>query len=515
MRFSKAWLAGIVVASVVVPLAASALTPEVQAQIAVLLQRVQQLQALLDQLRAGQSVQYPTTTSCVDLTYNMGPDDTDSNTGGDVTKLQRFLAGQPGIYPEGRVTGFYGPATTRAVQRWQSAHGIVSSGTPDTTGYGYVGPRTRGAMSCNGTTYFQSTYYNQGTYYTQSSYSPSSCTLDGTTLASGQSRTFYSAQNSTTCAANMKVRTCTNGTFSESSSYSYASCSPPIPGPVSASARCVTHNYCSNGSLYYQNDSDCAETLVQTSALQCTEGSIKGSRCVSHYYCSAGNLYFQNDADCAVTLNQANSTQCGATAATNFTATPTNGAAPVSVKFTATLPAAQPASDYSVDFGDGTNSVMSREMVVGSCASGSCATATDLIYVSHTYTSAGTYAAKLKKGSTQIATQTVTVTGVVGVGSRINASTAPSGISQITLTVSPIEMPYCISSGDNGIIDWGDGSAMVNQPGVLIGYLWGIPCNGPLVYTHTYASPGYYTINITLNGYSQTLSIYGGYWLPL
>lgn len=491
MRFSKVWLAGIVAAAIIVPLAASALTPEVQAQIAILLQRVQQLQALIDQLRAQQD-NTTTTTSCVDLTHNMGPDDTDSNSGGDVTRLQRFLAGQPGIYPEGLITGYYGPATTRAVQRWQAEHGIASSGTPETTGYGYVGPRTREEMGCGNTgaalpnltltvdgqqsvtlavgqtftigwsisnaascsgsstvgtsspttwnlnanstgsatstlqtnasiLYTQTCTNERGSTTKTASVNPtgtiSSCTQSGVTVANGASRTFYSTQNSTSCLGIGEVRTCTNGVLSGATSSQYAFCSPPAVTGQLTPMKCVSHNYCSNGNLYYQNDANCAETLHQASALQCTEGSIKGMRCVSHYYCSAGNLYYQNDADCAVTLNQANSAQCGGTGeaggavATNFTATPPGGAAPLSVTFNATLPAAQSVSEYSVDFGDGSNGSMARKMEVGSCSSGTCATATDTIYVSHTYTSPNTYTAKLKKVSTQIATQTVSVTG--------------------------------------------------------------------------------------------------------
>ncbi len=39
-------------------------------------------------------------------------------------------------------TGYYGPFTERAVETFQASHNIVSSGTPFTTGYGLVGPRT-------------------------------------------------------------------------------------------------------------------------------------------------------------------------------------------------------------------------------------------------------------------------------------------------------------------------------------------------------------------------------------
>src|SRR6185295_12563709 len=38
--------------------------------------------------------------------------------------------------------GYFGSLTQAAVQRFQAAQGIVSSGTPSTTGYGRVGPTT-------------------------------------------------------------------------------------------------------------------------------------------------------------------------------------------------------------------------------------------------------------------------------------------------------------------------------------------------------------------------------------
>src|SRR3989344_1239734 len=64
-----------------------------------------------------------------------------------VTDLQTALASTPSIYPEGLVTGFYGSLTTKAVQNFQAANGIVSSGSPSTTGYGRVGPRTRAKLN--------------------------------------------------------------------------------------------------------------------------------------------------------------------------------------------------------------------------------------------------------------------------------------------------------------------------------------------------------------------------------
>lgn len=64
------------------------------------------------------------------------------STGSDVTELQTYLAKSASIYPSGLITGYFGPLTQAAVQRFQAEQGIVSSGSPSTTGYGRVGPTT-------------------------------------------------------------------------------------------------------------------------------------------------------------------------------------------------------------------------------------------------------------------------------------------------------------------------------------------------------------------------------------
>lgn len=58
----------------------------------------------------------------------------------EVKKLQRFLASDAELYPEGEVTGYFGSATERAVGRFQERHGIAE---PGEQGYGQVGPKTR------------------------------------------------------------------------------------------------------------------------------------------------------------------------------------------------------------------------------------------------------------------------------------------------------------------------------------------------------------------------------------
>jgi len=121
-------------------------TTDVAAQIQALLAQVKALQAQIAQLQG----QPASTNACISLSYNLYADQTDARTNGEVTKLQQFLAQDSSIYPAGLITGYFGPMTETAVQHWQARSGVVSSGSPGSTGYGYVGPRTRAAMSCGG-----------------------------------------------------------------------------------------------------------------------------------------------------------------------------------------------------------------------------------------------------------------------------------------------------------------------------------------------------------------------------
>lgn len=84
---------------------------------------------------------------CAILSNNLTLGATDHSTEGEVSRLQAFLGKNKDIYPEDSVTGYFGPATLAAVRRWQAAQGIVSSGDMHSTGYGYVGPRTREDMN--------------------------------------------------------------------------------------------------------------------------------------------------------------------------------------------------------------------------------------------------------------------------------------------------------------------------------------------------------------------------------
>ena len=64
--------------------------------------------------------------------------------GVDVTALQNYLKSFKDLYPEGLVTGYFGPATLRAVQRFQVKYGLAKKGD---AGYGVVGPKTRAKLN--------------------------------------------------------------------------------------------------------------------------------------------------------------------------------------------------------------------------------------------------------------------------------------------------------------------------------------------------------------------------------
>ena len=62
----------------------------------------------------------------------------------DVLRLQTFLAEDPAIYPEGKLTGYFGNATLTAVQRFQLKYNLAHDGD---IFYGYVGAKTRAQLN--------------------------------------------------------------------------------------------------------------------------------------------------------------------------------------------------------------------------------------------------------------------------------------------------------------------------------------------------------------------------------
>jgi len=113
-----------------------------------LLAQIASLQAQIATLtvNASQSLNVPASTSasspaCPSLFRNLSR----NSRGEDVRGLQWFLVAE-GVLTSESTTGLYGKWTEIAVQDWQKKKGIVSSGAPESTGFGAVGLRTRAAI---------------------------------------------------------------------------------------------------------------------------------------------------------------------------------------------------------------------------------------------------------------------------------------------------------------------------------------------------------------------------------
>ncbi len=109
------------------------------------------VQSVLEGTTASSTTMIPPSTGGVSMPSISGCATIPSNlqigsSGEDVSRLQSFLSKDGNIYPQGLVTGYFGTDTQEAVQRWQMLQGIVATGTPQSTGYGVVGPRTRSEM---------------------------------------------------------------------------------------------------------------------------------------------------------------------------------------------------------------------------------------------------------------------------------------------------------------------------------------------------------------------------------
>ena len=150
------YISATVAVALVLPFVASAFTAdELQQQIATLLTQVAQLQEKLKSLQGAPSTPVSVGASaatrnaqyvCPTLSRNLRL----GAQGQDVLSLQKFLLAQ-NLLGAGVTEGSFDAGTENAVRRLQVKYNVVVSGTPTTTGYGVVGPRTRAliALNCN------------------------------------------------------------------------------------------------------------------------------------------------------------------------------------------------------------------------------------------------------------------------------------------------------------------------------------------------------------------------------
>jgi peptidoglycan hydrolase-like protein with peptidoglycan-binding domain len=144
-------VAGLIIATAVMPFMASAQTTDTASQIQALLGQIKSLQQQLMTLVASSSASAQTWVAsttpswlpgseggqkppCLTLPRNLSV----GSRGDDVKQLQQTLADDPESGFKGTVTGFFGPLTARAMANFQMHNGIASSTT------GFVGALTRG-----------------------------------------------------------------------------------------------------------------------------------------------------------------------------------------------------------------------------------------------------------------------------------------------------------------------------------------------------------------------------------
>jgi PKD repeat protein len=165
-----------------------------------------------------------------------------------------------------------------------------------------------------------------------------------------------------------------------------------------------------------------------------------------------------------------------------LTATPINGAAPLTVEFHINP---SEASAYQITFGDDKTNVET----LGDGPGNSCGDPNES-ECAHTYTAPGTYTAQIYDVKSEVlATATITVIG----GSQYSLSATPTS-GQAPLTVS-----FSVQNGDT--VDFGDGS---NGCSVSADPL---NCFIPQTFTHTYTVPGTYQVTVGALTPARTIGV--------
>ncbi len=427
------------------PLAAVAQTQQaadLQQRIAELLRQVEALQRELSGQGAGvpsgtqvaaQTGPVASSVQCPYISRSLRSGDS----GDDVARLQKFLALDPDIYPEALVTGYYGSLTERAVQRFQAKFKIVSSGTPESTGYGVTGPRTAAilALQCP-----------DGAGYTPEG------TVGG-----------------------------------------FLRVSPVVgqaPLTVTVQATVNTTNSCTPAQYRLDYGDGSLPVTITTQANQC-QPLVQN---YPHVYASAGTYTVtlsagshQTTATVVVGGSAGGGGGTTGSGGDTFSASPGSGPAPLTVAFFGVMngSASCGGGSYTLDFGD--NQTTTLAYPADSCSAQSYA-------VNHYYANGGNYIARLYRGAIGgplVGSLPIAVSGSGGGG---------GGASGGQFSVSPfangdpftIRVSFDLSSNCAAFdLNWGDGSSHLAQS-------QGSCTSGPVTkeFTHTYDSTGTYVVTL-------------------
>ncbi|HTR19131.1 MAG TPA: peptidoglycan-binding protein [Candidatus Paceibacterota bacterium] len=190
----------------------------------------------------------------------------------------------------------------------------------------------------------------------------------------------------------------------------------------------------------------------------------------------------------------------GATQGQSFSADPQSGPAPLSVTFTTGDSITASSTTYSVDFGDGQT---------GDMAKGSCVGITAIVggqggircsyTVSHTYTTNGTYTARLMKNTCPPGAECFV--GPLPVASAV-ITVGSSSVSSVSFSASPtsgsaplsVQFTSTAPQGSNigSTVSFGDGTSA----NLLVAPVCS-SCNELGTVTHVYVSAGTYTATLT------------------
>ncbi|QSH39306.1 hypothetical protein JXR01_03325 [Candidatus Kaiserbacteria bacterium] len=429
----------LIAAAIVAPGISNAVTnDDLKNQIANLLKQVQVLQQQLQVVENSGStssvvpITYtsstPTATgSCASIAYNLNKGDEND----EVRKLQLFLAQDPSVYPDAIVSGYFGSLTQRAVQAWQAKHGIVSGGTPATTGYGSVGPKTRSAMAslCNG------------------------------------------------------------GSVTSSSAIARSLVVTPEVGPVPLQ---VTATFSLNGSScssYYLDWGDGTQPLLFDAGNTACTNDIAHKR-ATHTYVRSGvhQITLRAGQGPLSRAGVAGQTfvSVGSTITTGLALSPSTGSVPFTTSITFPVKGST-CTSYEADWGDGTVDRFEPSSFTN------CVQDTGTQSLTHTYNNAGTYKVEFKTGNARLSQLPVTGRWDVLVDNTISADASlkiepTSGIAPLAVKVTLAGYSEACTSY---LIDWGDGT----QPEFYDGDFENCEgFRFQKLFTHAYTTPGTYTI---------------------
>jgi peptidoglycan hydrolase-like protein with peptidoglycan-binding domain len=404
--------------------------------------------------------------SCVVLTNDLGPGDRDSDTNGEVSKLQTFLAEDSAIYPEGAITGFYGNATRRAVERFQAANGIRSSGSPDTNGYGAVGPSTRAAIAAK---------CGQSSVKFTASPAAGKAPLVVTFTIVASEAGSYNIQYG-------------DGSRGAIGNEGCGSSTPNVPCTWSATST-ITHTYESNGTYIASVTDRAGKVVGQTTVRVTNDTVIQPSQCAQisrtlapddtdaltggdvsrlQQYLAANPVlypqglitgYYGPATVAAVKRYQAQQgisqtgaigpltlerIRCTRPAPTDIlTPSPASGAAPLVVRFS-TNQNVQSGS-YRIVFGDGSEEWMTAATVA------------------HTYTTGGRYTAQLIKSIGNCFGLTGNELRICEIGASSVLGTAVVEVGQSANALSVSVFPATVSTGGNITVTWSTTNAPVGS----------------------------------------------------